>query len=143
MSKQLGRKMLVRIGDGETSEQFIVLCGLTAKTFSINNSEIDVTTADCTDPGGALWGEVLSGVKRVNVSGNGLFKDEASEARINAVALSAEAKANFQIFIPDFGTFSGSFMVTQLDWAGDQDGGQTYSLSLGSDGVIAFAAASA
>lgn len=141
MAKKLGRTMLIRIGDGAETEVFAVLCGLTAKTFSINNSEIDVTTADCTDPGDVLWTEVLAGVKRVNVSGNGLFKDEASEARINTVAMSADAKANFEIIIPDFGTFAGRFMVSQLDWAGDQDGGQTYALTLGSDGAVAFTAA--
>lgn len=141
MAKQQGRKMLVLIGDGAETEVFAVLCGLTAKTLSINNSEIDVTTADCIDPGGPLWTEVLAGAKRVNVSGNGYFKDEATEARANTVALSADAKANFQIIVPDFGTFAGRFMIGTMDWGGEQENGQTYSLSLASDGVVTFTAA--
>lgn len=141
MTKQLGRTVLVRIGDGEASETFAVLCGLNSKTFSINNSEIDVTTADCTTPGGALWTEVLAGVKRLNVSGNGYFKDEATEARLNEVAMSAEAKANFELIVPDFGTFAGRFMVGTVDYGGEKDDGVTYSLALASDGVVTFTAA--
>ncbi|HHX89260.1 MAG TPA: phage major tail protein, TP901-1 family, partial [Paracoccus sp.] len=64
MAKQKGRLMLVKIGDGESSEAFTTLCGLRSKTMTINNSEIDVTTADCTTPGGPLWTEILDGAKR-------------------------------------------------------------------------------
>lgn len=143
MPKQKGRKLLVLIGDGAGAETevFTVLCGLTAKTLSINNSEIDVTTADCTDPGGPLWTEVLAGAKRVSVSGNGYFKDEATELRANTVAMSADAKANFEIIVPDFGTFAGRFMIGTMDWGGEQEDGVTYSLSLASDGAVSFTAA--
>jgi len=141
MAKQLGRQLLVKIGDGELTETFTVLCGLTAKTFTINNSEIDVTTADCTNPDQDFWTEVLSGVKRVTVSGNGYFKDEASELRLNTVAMADDARANFEIVVPDFGTFAGSFMVQSIDYGGSQDDGVTYSLSLASSGAVTFTAA--
>jgi predicted secreted protein len=44
MAKQLGRALLVKIGDGEASEAFANLCGLNSKSLTINNSAIDVTT---------------------------------------------------------------------------------------------------
>lgn len=139
MSKQLGRLMLVRIGDGATpTEAFAVLCGLRSKTLTINNSEIDVTTADCVSPGGALWTEVLAGTKRLTVSGNGYFKDEAAELRMNTVAMSADAAANFQIVVPNFGTFAGRFFLASVEYGGEQEDGVTYSLSLASSEAIAF-----
>jgi TP901-1 family phage major tail protein len=142
MAKQLGRLMLVRIGDGATpTEAFGLLCGLRSKTLTINNSEIDVTTADCTTPGGVLWTEVLAGVKRVNVTGNGYFKDEATEARLNTVVMSAGAKCNFEIVVPELGTFAGEFMISNVDYGGEQEDGVTYSLSLGSSGPVTFTAA--
>ena len=141
MAKQKGRLMLVKIGDGESTEGFANLCGLRSKTLTINNSEIDVTTADCDAPGGPLWAEVLAGVKRVSVSGNGYFKDQASEARLNAVALSAEPFANFEIIVPDFGTFTGNFFVSDVDYGGEQEDGVTYSLSLASNNAVTFTAA--
>lgn len=142
MAKQLGRLLLVKIGDGAGSEAFTTLCGLTSKTITINNSEIDVTTADCTTPEGALWTEVLGGVKRISVSGNGFFKDETHEARLNTVAMAASPIANFQIVVPDFGTFAGAFLVGSVEYGGEQEGGVTYSLTLASSGAVTFTAAS-
>lgn len=142
MAKQKGRLMLVNIGDGEASESFGKLCGLRSKTLTINNSEIDVTTADCDSPGGPLWTEVMDGVKRVSVSGNGYFKDEATEARLNTVAMGASSIANFQIIVPDFGTFSGAFFVQSVEYGGEQEDGVTYSLTLASSGEVTFTAAS-
>jgi len=139
MAKQQGRLLLIKIGDGAGTEAFATLCGLNSKTLTINNSEFDVTTADCTTPEGALWTEVMSGIKRMSVSGNGYFKDEASELRLNTVAMAADAVANFQIIVPDFGTFAGAFIVSSIDYGGEKENGVTYSLSLGSSGTVTFA----
>lgn len=141
MAKQKGRLLLIKIGDGETSEVFTVLCGLRSKTISLNNSEIDVTTADCTTPEGPLWTEVLDGVKRMTVSGNGYFKDEAAELRLNTVAMADTPVANFQLIVPDFGTFAGAFFVGSVEYGGEQEDGVTYSLSLASSGEVTFTAA--
>ena len=141
MAKQKGRLMLVKIGDGEATEAFTTLCGLRSKTMTINNSEIDVTTADCTTPGGPLWTEILDGAKRVSVSGNGYFKDDTNEATLNTLALSGDPVANFQIVVPDFGTFEGAFHVSSLEFGGEQEDGVTYSLTLASSGAITFNAA--
>lgn len=141
MAKQKGRLMLVKIGDGAGSEAFTVLCGLNSKSLTINNEEFDVTTADCETPGGALWTEVMGGVKRVAVSGNGFFKDEAAELRLNTVAMAADPIANFEIVVPSFGTFAGAFFLSSVEYGGERDGGVTYSLSLASSGAVTFTAA--
>ena len=141
MAKQLGRALLVKIGDGEASEAFANLCGLNSKSLTINNTAIDVTTPDCTSPEGALWTETLAGLKNVSVSGDGFFEDSTTEARMNTVAMGADNKANFQVVVPDFGTYAGAFRITSLEFGGETEGGVTYSLSLESTGVITFAAA--
>lgn len=141
MAKQKGRTLLIKIGDGATpTEVFTVLCGLTSKTLTINNNEIDVTTADCADPGGGLWTEVMTGAKRVSVSGNGLFKDEAAEAALNTLAMADNSIGNFQVIVPDFGTFQGAFFLSSVEYGGEQEGGVTYSLALASSGEITFTA---
>ena len=141
MAKQLGRALLVKIGDGEVSEAFANLCGLNSKSLTINNSAIDVTTPDCATPEGALWTETLAGLKNVSVSGDGFFEDSATEARMNSVAMNADSKANFQIVVPDFGTYAGAFRITSLEFGGETEGGVTYSLSLESTGTVTFTAA--
>jgi len=141
MAKQLGRALLVKIGDGEASETFSNLCGLNSKTLTINNTSIDVTTADCATPEGTLWTETLAGLKNVSVSGDGFFEDSTTEARMNTVAMQNDNKANFQIIVPDFGTYAGSFRIASLEFGGETEGGVTYSLSLESTGAVTFTAA--
>lgn len=150
MAKQKGRQLLVKIGDGApTTEVFNVLCGLTTKQLNLNNNAFDVTTQDCTQPDGQLWREVMTGARSVSVSGNGFFEDSVTEERLRAVALgtgaddTADAVANFEIIIPNFGTFKGAFHVDSLEYGGEQEGGVTYSMSLSSSGPVAFTAAGA
>lgn len=141
MAKQLGRALLVKIGDGEASESFTNLCGLNSKSLTINNSSIDVTTPDCTTPEGALFTATLAGLKNVSISGSGFFEDSTMEARVNTVAMSNDNQANLQVVVPDFGTYAGAFRITSLEFGGETEGGVTYSLSLESTGVVSFTAA--
>ncbi|MFZ9959167.1 MAG: phage major tail protein, TP901-1 family [Candidatus Limnocylindrus sp.] len=140
MAKQLGRALLVKIGDGASPEVFSNLCGLNSKALTINNSSIDVTTPDCSTPGGALWTETLNGLKNVTVTGDGFFEDSASESRMNTVAMAADNSCNFTITVPAFGTYAGAFRIASLEFGGETEGGVTYSLSLESTGAVTFTA---
>lgn len=139
MAKQLGRALLVKIDDGTGTKNN--LCGLNSKSLTINNSSIDVTTPDCTTPEGALYTETLAGLKNVSVSGDGFFEDSTAEARMNTVAMAADNSTTFEIVVPSFGTYSGTFRLTSLEFGGETEGGVTYSLSLESSGAVTFAAA--
>jgi len=141
MAKQLGRAMLLKIGDGGGSEVFTALAGINSKTLTINNSAIDVTTPDASSPAGALFAASLSGLKTFSLSADGVFLDETAEARLNTVAMAADASANFQIVVPDFGTYAGNFRVTSLVFGGETEGGVTFSASMESNGAVTFTAA--
>ena len=141
MAKQLGRALLVKIGDGEASETFSNLCGLNSKSLTINNSSIDVTPPDCTTPEGALWTATLAGLKNLSLSGDGFFEDSTAEARMNTVAMSADNAVNMQVVVPDFGTYAGAFRISSLEFGGETEGGVTYSISLESNGAVTFTAA--
>lgn len=141
MAKQLGRAMLVKIGDGATTEVFNNLCGLNSKSISINNTSIDVTTPDCTTPEGILWQQSLAGLKSVSLSGDGIFEDSAAELRANTIAMQTDNQVNMEIVVVDFGTYSGAFRISSLEYGGASEGGQTFSIALESTGAVAFAAA--
>ena len=141
MAKQLGRALLLKIGDGEAAEAFANLAGINSKALTINNASIDVTTPDATAPEGALWTETLNGVKNVSVSGDGYFSDSVTEARMNTVAMSADNIANFTVTVPDFGTYAGAFRISSLEFGGESEGGVTYSISLESTAAVTFTAA--
>jgi TP901-1 family phage major tail protein len=141
MAKQLGRALLLKIGDGEAAEAFANLAGINSKALTINNASIDVTTPDASAPEGALWTETLNGVKNVSVSGDGFFSDSATELRMNTVAMSADNVANFTVTVPDFGTYAGAFRISSLEFGGESEGGVTYSISLESTAAVTFTAA--
>lgn len=147
MAKQKGRLLLVKIGDGNSPETFNNLCGLTTKTVTINNNAYDVTTADCTTPGGQLWREVQTGMRSISISGNGYFEDATTEATLRTAAYGSgqsdltDAVASFQVVIPDFGTFEGTFHIDSLEYGGAQEDGVTYSISLSSSGYVSWTSA--
>jgi TP901-1 family phage major tail protein len=45
---------------------------------------------------------------------------------------------NFEIVIPDLGTYQGKFQITTLEYAGEYNGEMTYSITLESSGAVVF-----
>lgn len=138
MTAQRGKDLLVKISDGGDPESFTTVAGLRATTLSFNAQTVDVTNADSASE----WRELLAGagVKTASISGSGVFKDAASDEALRS-AFFAQSLPNFQIVIPDFGTVTGTFKVTGLNYDGPYDGEVKVSLTLASAGALAFAAA--
>jgi len=142
MAKQLGRAMLVKIETTDGGASYTTVFGLNSKTLTINNTSIDVTTPDQTTPGGVLWTETLNGVKNIAVSGDGFFEDDGTaDARVIAQAMAADNEADFQIEVPDLGTWTGNFRIASFEMGGETEGGVTFSISLESNGAITYTAA--
>ena len=138
MAAQKGRTFLIKIEDGTTPDTFNAFCGMTQKSLKVNNERVDVTTPDCTDPGGVLWRETLDGVKSVSISGDGKLVDQASEADLWARAMEADASGKFEVVIPTVGTFAGVFAV-EVEVSGDAS--IDFSMSMESTGEVTFTAA--
>lgn len=137
MGAQSGKDMLIKI-EALGGGAFETLAGLRATRLSLNAQTVDVTTLD--SPGG--WRELLvgAGVRSASLSGSGVFKDAASDARARDVFFGQQAPA-FQVIVPDFGTIEGPFQIAAIEYAGDYDGEATYEVSMASAGAISFAAA--
>lgn len=137
MVAQNGKDLLVKIdmtGDGS----FETVAGLRATRISFNAESVDVTSLE--SAGG--WRELLAGagVKTASISGSGVFKDADTDERARQIFFDGETP-DFQVIIPDFGTVSGPFQITSVEYAGTYNGEATYELSLASAGALAFAAA--
>jgi TP901-1 family phage major tail protein len=138
MSAQKGKDLLIKIGNAADPEIFATVAGLRATTLAFNAQMVDVTNADSADQ----WRELLNGggVKSATISGSGVFKDAASDESIRA-AFFNQTNANWQLVIPSFGTVTGAFKITSLQYDGPYDGEVKMNLSLASAGALAFAAA--
>ncbi|SHE50269.1 phage major tail protein, TP901-1 family [Loktanella atrilutea] len=137
MAAQSGKDLLVKVdmtGDG----LFESAAGLRATRISFNAESVDVTSLE--SAGG--WRELLggAGVKTASISGSGIFHDAVTDERMRQVFFDGETP-DFQVIIPDFGTVTGPFLISSIEYAGTFDGEATYELSLNSAGAISFVAA--
>lgn len=135
MAAQKGSALLLKIDDG--TGQFTTVGGLRSTSISLNDEAVDVTTKDSNN-----FRELLAngGTQTVSISGSGVFTDAASETTLKD-AFGASTFVQFQVIVPDFGTFEGQFMIATLEYAGEYNGEVTYSATLESSGEIAFSAA--
>lgn len=137
MTAQRGKDLLLKIGDAGDPESFSIIGGLRTKTLSLNTQMIDVTHAQSI--GG--WRELLAGggVRQASISGSGVFLNGAAASTVRTVFFAGETR-HWEIIIPGFGTVSGAFLITNLDYAGEHDREATMALALESAGEISFVA---
>jgi len=136
MAAQRGKDILLKI-EG-TPGAFTTVAGLRARTISLNAKTVDATDADST----GRWRELLggAGVRSAAVSGQGIFRDAASDALIRE-AFFDQAARTWRLVVPDFGILEGPFLVSALEYAGDHEGEATFAISLASAGALTFGAA--
>ncbi len=134
MVAQKGRDLLLKVED---EGGYVTVAGLRTKRLAFNAQAVDVTDAQSA----GRWRELLggAGVQRASVSGGGIFKDQASDALVRA-AFFAGSILSFQLVIPDFGTVSGPFQITALEYSGNHDGEVLFEIALESAGLLSFGA---
>ena len=135
MGAQKGKDLLVKIDDGGAG--FVTVAGLRTRQLAFNAETVDVTNAESA----GRWRELLAGagVRRAAISGAGVFKDEASDARLRQVFFDGDIRS-YQVVVPDFGRIEGPFQVTTLEYRGDHAGEVTFDMSFESAGALSFTA---
>lgn len=136
MAVQSGKDLLVKVdltGDG----LFETMAGLRSTRISLNAETVDVTSLE--SQGG--WRELLAGagVRSASVSGSGVFRDAASDARARQMFFDGAAP-RFQVIVPSFGVIEGAFQISALEYSGSHNGEATYEVTLASAGVLTFTA---
>lgn len=139
MAAQKGSALLLKIGADNTasaaSDTYTTVGGLRSTSITMNEEAVDVTTKDSSGIRELL---ANGGVQSLSISGSGVFTDAASETTLRS-AFGASDFHNFQVIIPDFGTYTGEFMVASLEYAGEYNGEVTYSITLENSGAFTFA----
>ena len=80
------------------------------------------------------------GIQSLTISGSGVFTDSTSEQQLRT-SVGESVFNTYDFIIPDLGTYTGSFQVTSLEFAGEYNGEATYSVTLESSGAVTFSAA--
>jgi len=133
MVAQKGKDLLLKIDNGGS---YVTVAGLRSKRLAFNAETVDVTDAESA----GRWRELLggAGVQRASLSGAGIFKDQSSDALVRS-AFFGSTILNWQVVIPDFGTLTGPFQVTALEYSGQYNGEVLFELALESAGALTFA----
>jgi TP901-1 family phage major tail protein len=136
MAAQKGKDLLLKVADNGGAS-FSTVAGMRSRRLAFNTETVDATDSASTD----RWRELLAGagVKRASISGSGIFKDAASDARVRELFFDSTI-ADWSITVPEFGTVEGPFQIVALEYAGEHNGEITFEMSLESAGALSFAA---
>jgi TP901-1 family phage major tail protein len=134
MSAQKGKDLLIKL---DLDGSFVTVAGLRAKRLAFNTEIVDITDADSS----GRWRELLggSGVQRASLSGSGIFKDAQSDELVRSAFFNSQIK-DWEITIPDFGTITGAFQITALEYSGQHDREITFETAMESAGALSFGA---
>jgi len=135
MAPQRGKDILLKLAN-ETA-QFVTVAGLRTRRLALNAETVDITHSESA----GRWRELLdgAGVRRASLTGSGIFKDDASDALVRQVFFDGAIR-NWQVVLPDFGTITGAFQITSLDYRGEHSGEVTFEIAMESAEALAFAA---
>ncbi len=136
MAAQRGKDILLKI---ETSpSQYLTVAGLRTRRLALNAETVDITHSESA----GRWRELLdgAGMRRASIAGSGIFKDGDSDALVRQTFFEGTIRT-WQVILPDFGTITGAFQITSLDYRGEHAGEMTFELALESAGPLNFVAA--
>lgn len=135
MAAQKGKDLLLKLADA--GGVFVSIAGLRARQIAFNAEAVDVTHAESV----GRWRELLAGagVRRASISGAGIFKDETADQLLRQVFFDGLIR-DWQVVVPGFGTMTGPFQISSLEYRGDHAGEVTFDISMDSAGALVFVA---
>ncbi len=132
MVAQLGRLILLAVGNGLSPQTYTNISGVRSRTITINNEQVDVTTSD-TAPWRRLLGD--AGLRSISITGTGIFEDDAAIKLVEDLVYSG-ALEEMRMTFPNGDRVEGLFQVTQFEHTGDHVDVQAYTIALESADVI-------
>lgn len=133
-------KFFVRLSNGAEPPVFSAPCGFTSKSFTRNKTLAETTVPDCDDPDAPSWVERDVQSMSATISGEGVLAKAAVpvwEAAL-ADADSIECEVELEYADGDSDVYTGFFHLESLDIKGAQGEKVTVSVSMQSDGEIAY-----
>lgn len=138
MQPKLAKDFVLKREDATDITGFVTVGGFTTNSLSISRENADITHK--ASAGGFREYLEGAGLLSMSASGDGVFVDNTSIQTVQTDMLGRNI-VNWQVIVPDYGTFEGLFSVSSLELSGENQGHMTFSISLESAGEITFTAA--
>lgn len=135
-------KLSIWVGDGGSPEDFTSqVCGMTAKTFTINGATSDAEVPDCDTPDDPVWIERVMRSLSGAVSGSGIQANETFDFWKNWMLSGLPKNVRIVVDKASPGYFAVSMLLTKFELQGSLDNGKIQtSVDLASDGPITWVA---
>ncbi len=128
MPEVAGRKVLFYWKELDATE-YSAATGLQAKSITLNNEAIDVTTDD--DNGFRKFMADVSALRSADVKVNGILKDQALLAKIGT-----EDSLDIRLVIPGAAHFDIEARFTSAELGAEAEDGVTFDYSFASSGAV-------
>jgi TP901-1 family phage major tail protein len=139
MAQQIGRTLLIQIGNGLDPEVFTNLCGLTTRSFGLSTNSVETTIPDCENPADPPQRTSEPGINNRTFSGSGAFVKSANTSAFFNYVVNSEV-FNAKVIVPGLGTFTGPFFVADFELTGETEGNMQFSATFEPTGKLAFVA---
>ena len=136
-----GRYLLIKRSAGGSPETFVTMAALRDTKITQTEQSVDTTSKDDAGKKALLSGNVLLAM---SITGSGVFTNSATVAAVRS-DMRAGTHKNYQIYVADSeaalsgGKYTGTFRINSFEEAGSYNGEMNYTMSMESDGAIAFA----
>jgi predicted secreted protein len=139
--EQLGRTLLIQIGNGEDPgpETFSNLCGLKDRSFDLSTNSVDTTKPSCTNPGDVVQKTSRPGIASRVFTGSGTFVSSVAMKAFVGKAIAATT-FNAKVIWPGLGTFTGEFFTSTFTGSGDMENDLQFNATFEPTGPLTFVA---
>jgi len=129
MAARRGSELIIRRGDGQPSETFTAIGAVQSSTLDINGNPIEVTTGDDVDGNNEIWQTFITGPKNFSLQARGIAKSTQPLQNVYD-DFATGALTNYEIVIPQLGTFTISMIVGAMSFEGPYDGVASFDVTL-------------
>lgn len=136
-----GRYLYIKRSAGGSPETFTQMAALRDTKITQTEQSVDTTSKDDSGKRSLLSGNILLAM---TITGTGVFTNSATLAAVRS-DMRAGTHKNYQIYLADTeasvsgGHYTGTFRISSFEEAGTFNGEINYTMTMESDGAIAFA----
>lgn len=134
MTKQRGDLFLLKV-DTTGSGAYATVAGLRSTGFRARLRPVETTSKESGGQRELLEG---AGIQSFTFTGAGVFDSGSAHETVRSLFM-ARSRRNWRITRGDGSTITAPCLVTALDYAGEHNGEETFSLTLESAGTLSFA----
>ena len=131
MAAQRGKALLLKV---DVSGTMTTVGGMRSTSMTLNDEMVDITNKDSGSQRELL---PAGGILSMTISASGVFTDSTAEQTLRS-AYGTSTFKSYNVIVPDLGTYAGTFQLTSLEYAGEYNGEETYSLTLESSNTITY-----